>query len=113
MYKIQANPSGTRNIEIHETHLRTIQKYALFKNLIDSNGIIDESVLEKLRFNVRSLLESNAGTDKPLLDLCLDVIYHNDMKAFGLHKLALLYIKWISQEGQQPEENIDELNVTD
>ena len=42
MYKIQANASGTRSIEVTDAHLETIGKYALLKNLIDSNGIIDE-----------------------------------------------------------------------
>lgn len=40
------------------------------------------------------MLESGSATDKDLLDLCLDVIYNNNMKSFGLHKLVLLYIEW-------------------
>ena len=94
MYKIQANNSGTRTIDVSDLHLETIDKYALLKNLVDSNGIIDEEVLDKLKYNVRSLLESETGKDKALLDLCLDVIYNNNMKAFGLHQLVLLYIDW-------------------
>ena len=94
MYKIQANSSGTRSIEVSENHLETIEKYALLKNLIDSNGIIDEDVLDKLKCNIRSLLESDGGKDKNLLDLCLDVIYNINMKAYGLHQLALLLIDW-------------------
>ena len=94
IHKIQANPTATRFIEVSDEHLETIEQYALFRNLVDSNGIIDESVLDKLRYNIRSILESEGGNDKRLLDLCLDVIYHNNMKAFGLHKLALLYIEW-------------------
>lgn len=94
MYKIQANNSGTRTIDVSDLHLETIDKYALLKNLVDSNGIIDEEVLDKLKYNVRSLLESETGKDKSLLDLCLDVIYNNNMKAFGLHQLVLLYIEW-------------------
>ena len=117
MYKIQANPSGTRSIEVSDAHLATIEQYSLFKNLIDSNGIVDEGVLNKLKFNVRALLESSVGTDKALLDLCLDVIYHNDMKAFGLHKLVLLYIDWLGKETgakeQADEASLDELSVTD
>ena len=106
MYKIQANASGTRTIDIAEDHLQTIKKYALFKNIIDSNGIIDESVWDKLRFNVRAILESDAGKDKALLDLCLDVIYNNNMKALGLHNLALLFIKWNGEEetAEEPEQ---------
>ena len=53
MYTIQANQSGTRTLEISEEHLQTIEKYALFQHLIDSNGIVDESVLDKLSLNVR------------------------------------------------------------
>ena len=109
MYKIQANPSGTRSIEVSDVHLATIDKYALFRNLVDSNGIIDDTVLDKLKLNVRSMLESEAGSDKNLLDLCLDVIYNNNMKAFGLHKLVLLYIQW-KQDHSEPD---DELDVTD
>ena len=36
MYTIQANPSGTRSIEVSNENLRTIEKYALFRHLIDS-----------------------------------------------------------------------------
>ena len=95
--KIQANSSGTRSIEIQETHLQTIEKYLLLRDLIDSNGYVDEQVLDKLKLNIRSLLESQAGLDKDLLDLCLDVIYHPNMKAFGLQQLVILYINWKNQ----------------
>ena len=94
MYKIQANSSGTRSIEISEEHLQTIEDYQLFRDLIDSNGYVDEAVLDKLKLNIRSLLGSEAGKDKRLLDLCLDVIYHQNMKAFGLQQLVLLFINW-------------------
>lgn len=109
MYKIQANASGTRSIEISEQHLETIDKYSLLKNLVDSNGIIDEAVLDKLKLNVRSMLESEAGKDKALLDLCLDVIYNSNMKAFGLHKLVLLYVDWKQKAGEAGEENGQEV----
>ena len=72
MYKIQANQSGTRSIEISDKHLETIDKYQLMRNLVDSNGIIDEVVLDKLKFNVRSLLESETGNDKDLEFATLD-----------------------------------------
>lgn len=94
MYTIQANPSGTRSIEVSDAHLQTIEKYSLFQQLIDSNGIVDESVLDKLKLNIRSLISSMEGNSKDLLDLCINVIYHNNMKAFGLHQLIMLYIKW-------------------
>ena len=107
MYTIQANQSGTRTLEISEENLKTIEKYSLFQHLIDSNGIVDEPVLEKLKLNVRSILESSASTDNNLLDLCLDVIYNNNMKAFGLHQLVLLYIEWESKrrEGEDNDES--------
>lgn len=104
MFKIQANASGTRSIEVSERHLETIEKYSLLRNLIDSNGIVDEPVLEKLKLNVRSILESSPSTDNNLLDLCLDVIYNNNMKAFGLHQLVLLYIEW---ENKRREDESD------
>ena len=95
--KIQANSSGTRTIEVKEQHLQTIEKYQLFRDLIDSNGYVDEQVLDKLKLNVRALLEAQAGLDKDLLDLCLYIIYHPNMKAYGLQQLVLLYINWKNQ----------------
>lgn len=94
MQKIQANPSGTRTIDINDEHLQTIDDYQLFRDLIDSNGYVDEAVLDKLKLNIRSLLESKAGKDKRLLDLCLDVVYNANMKAFALQQLVLLFINW-------------------
>ena len=91
--KIQANQSGTRSIEITDKHLETIEKYQLFRNLVDSNGFVDEAVLDKLKLNVRALLESSTK-DNDLLDLCLDVIYNNNLKALGLHNLVLAYVEW-------------------
>lgn len=102
MYKIQANASGTRSIEVSDLHLETLQKYTLLDSLVDSNGIIDEAVLDKLKLNVRSLLESSGISDKNLLDLCLDVIYNNNMKAIGLSNLVALYKEW---EKNKPTEN--------
>lgn len=92
--KIQANPTGTRTIDVTEEHLETIEKFQLFRDLIDSNGYVDEQVLDKLKLNVRSLLESEAGRDKQLLDLCLDVLYHPNMKALGLLNLYLHFVDW-------------------
>ena len=45
MYKIQANQSGTRSIEVSDQHLETIDKYQLLRNLVDSNGIVVEHFL--------------------------------------------------------------------
>ena len=103
MTKIQANASGTRSIEISEQHLTTIYQYQLLRDLVDSNGYIDESVLDKLKFNIRSLLESETGRDKQLLDLCLDVIYHPNMKAIGLQNLVQLFKDW--KEKQEKKED--------
>ena len=94
MYKLQLNSSASRFINITDKHLETIDKYCLFRDLIDSNGYVDEQVMDKLRLNIRSILETETGRDKDLLDLCLDVIYHAHMKAFGLQQLVLLYIEW-------------------
>ena len=93
MYSIQTNLSGTRSMEISDMHLQTIKKYSLFEHLIDSNGIVDESVLDKLKLNIRSLIASSQEDCKDLLDLCIDVIYHNNMKAYGLNQLIQLYEK--------------------
>ena len=106
MYKIQANASGTRNIEVSDRHLRTIQKYSLLSGLVDSNGIVDENILDKLKFNIRGLLESEPGKDKELLDLCLDVIYNQNMKAIGLNNLIKLYKTWVAEH--QVEVNLGE-----
>ena len=104
MFIIEANPSGTRTLSISEENLKTIEKYALFQHLIDSNGIINESVLDKLKLNVRSLIASSETNSKDLLDLCIDVIYHNDMKAFGLYQLVQLYIKWEREKAEKDED---------
>lgn len=105
MYKIQANQSGTRSIEVSDLHLETIDKYQLLRNLVDSNGIIDEGVLEKLNLNVRALLEADNCQDKALLDLCLDVIYNSNMKALGLHNLVLLYVDWLDKRAANEAED--------
>ena len=68
MYTIQANPSGTRSLEISEDNLATIEKYGLFRHL------------------------------------CIDVIYHNNMKAFGLQQLIKLYLQWLSKQETVEEE---------
>lgn len=94
MYKIQANQKGTRAIEVSPQHLATIEKYSLLSNLVDSNGIIDEDILLKLKLNIRSMLETEVGADKELLNLCLDIIYHPNMKALGLQNLVSLYNDW-------------------
>ena len=93
MYTIQANPTGTRKIEVTEKDLQTIKRYTLFQHLIDSNGIVDEMILEKLQLNVRALLERTNGAPE-LVNLAQDVVFHENMKALGLHQLILLYLDW-------------------
>ena len=80
-------------MQIREQHLQTIERYALLTDLLDSNGIVDESVLDKLRLNVRSLLNHN-NADPDLLSLCQEVLFHDRMKAFTLHQLICLYLEW-------------------
>ena len=48
MFDIQLNESGTRHLQVSEENLRTIEKYALFRDLVDSTGYVTEDVLEKL-----------------------------------------------------------------
>ncbi len=96
MYTILCNMKGSRKLSVDETHLKTIDRYSLFSDLLDSNGIVEEGVLEKLRLNVRSLL--GGEPDPELLNLCERILFHNDMKAFGLHQLILLYIDWKKEQ---------------
>ena len=93
MYSIKTNKSGTRSIEVTEGHLLTIDKYQLLNGLVGRNGIVDEALLDKLKLTIRSLIVSQDGS-KELLDLCIDVIYHNNMKAPGLSALITLYEEW-------------------
>jgi hypothetical protein len=88
---------GSRSMTIDENHLRTIEKFNLLADLLDSNGIVDENVLNKLQLNARSLLDNTNGNPE-LLNLCKDVIFHNNMKAFALHQLILLYIDWQKEQ---------------
>ena len=103
MFTIQANQSGTRSITVSEENLRTIRRFSLFQLLIDSNGIVTEQSLDKLKLNIRSLLTTPEGSAKELLDLCIDVIYHRDMKAFGLQNLMALYERWDRENPQTGE----------
>lgn len=102
MYRITANESGTRSIAISEENLDTIRKYELFQLLFDSNGIVTEAVLDKLRLNLRSMLIG--GADKDLVDLCMDVIFHSDMKALGLSNLLALFREWSAANPETAEE---------
>ena len=99
MYSITTNKSGTRSMVISDAHLLTIEKYQLFSGLVDSNGIVDESVLNKLKLTVRSLIASQEEC-KDLLNLCVDVLFHDNMKAIGLSALMALYNEWLETREQ-------------
>lgn len=94
MYDIQLNESGTRHLTVTDQHLLTIEKYALFRDLVDSTGYVTEEVLDKLKLNVRSLIAHSTENSQHLLDLCIDVIYHEKMKAFGLKNLIVCFLEW-------------------
>lgn len=91
--KIICNMKGSRTMTISEENLKTIEKYSLFTDLLDSNGIVDASTLEKLQLNMRALLEHTNGAPE-LVTLAHDVIFHENMKALGLHQLIMLYLEW-------------------
>jgi len=102
-YTIQLNQTGTHSLDITENNLETIRRYALFHHLVDSNGYVDEDVLNKLRLNIRALIATRTNC-KDLLDLCIDVIYHDKMKAFGLNKLIEIYHEWEQTNPEQSNE---------
>lgn len=107
MYNIQLNESGTRNMNVTEQNLQTIHKYNLFNGLVSSTGYVTEADLDKLKLNIRSLIASSSENTKDLLDLCIDVIYHDKMKAFGLKNLIAVYKMWqdsLPTEGATPAE---------
>jgi hypothetical protein len=105
MYTIPTNASGTRHLDISDDELATIERHGLFRHLIDSNGVIDEEVLEKLKLNLRSLIASSDGDIRDLLDLCYNVVYHDNMKAYGLQQLVRLYIRWLSGDDTLPDDD--------
>lgn len=105
-YRIQLNATGTHCMDITEDTFRTIRRYSLFRQLVDSNGYVDETVLEKLRYNIRSIIAGQSGC-KDLLDLCIDVIYHDRMKAYGLSRLIEAYRQWEATQTPEETENID------
>ncbi len=92
-YKIQANEKGSRFLEVSEAHLLTIERYNLLCGLLNSTGFVDQKTLDKLQLNVRALLE-NTNADTELVDLCQRVLFHDNMKTYGLYKLIELFIQW-------------------
>lgn len=95
--KINANASGTRTIEVTEVQLQIIRKYSLLDRVANSMGIVNEESLDKLRLTVRSLIASQVMGSNDLLELCI-VLYHEDMKAYGLNNLLKCYNEWLSQQ---------------
>lgn len=96
MYTFELNEKGSRRLEISDANLETIRKYALFDGLVGSTGIVDETVLNRLKMTVRSLLEHGGEDTNDLLALCLDVVYHERMKPCGLRNLMALYDSWVA-----------------
>lgn len=98
-YKIQTNATGTRHIDVTEQHLDTIKRFSLLKDLIPSNGIVDETTLESLKHNVKSIILNGANLEdtKSLSDLAFHVLYHDNMKVYGLKELIMLYIGWVEE----------------
>lgn len=105
MFHIALNEKGSRYMHITEENLQTIKKYNLFNGLTNSTGYVTENDLEKLKLYVRSLISSSSENTKDLLDLCIDVIYHDKMKAFGLKNLIDAYRQWESMKNDS--ETID------
>lgn len=92
-YQIQANEKGSRFITVNEGHLQTIEKYNLLGDLLNSTGFVDQKTLDKLQLNVRALLDNTNG-EPELLTLSQEVLFQDNMKAFGLYQLINLYINW-------------------
>ena len=108
MYTIQLNEKGSKTLQIEQKHLETIQKYHLFDRLKNSSGFVTETELEKLRKTLRSLIVEPETKDKSeLLDLCIDVIYHDHMKAYGLEQLMLLYFDVIKEDACSTSEGAE------
>lgn len=103
-YIIQANSSGSKTISVTERHLEIIRRYSLLDNITDSNGYVDERVLDKVKLNIRSLI-ANESDAKDLIDLSLDVMYHKYMKAYGLVNLIKKYSQWTSNITSEKEES--------
>lgn len=94
MYNITLNEKGTRTLDITEENLQTIRKYRLFQGIVDSTGYITEEVLDKLKMTLRSMIAHSEEDTTDLLNLCIDVIYHDKMKAYGLKNLMAVYRQW-------------------
>lgn len=111
-YSLQANVSGTRHIEVTDIHLQTLHRYHLLDRLLDSSGIVDDAAVERLRLKVRSMLEAGACEDNSLLDLCLDVLYHTNMKNIALSQLIETYNRWVADGKAGMSEELAETDTT-
>lgn len=107
-YSIISNASGTRNMEITEEHLEVIMKQRLFSNLVGSNGIVDEELLNNLRIFVASLIDSTGAQDVQLVNFYREVLTHPNMKATALGNLMELYAQWKDEHGDNGEEETEE-----
>ena len=108
MYDIQLNESGTRHLKVDEKKFQTIEKYQLFQQLVGSTGYVTEHDLDRLKLTVRSLIANSTENTKDLLDLCIDVIYHEKMKAFGLQRLIEAFKTWQTMPGAADSQTTEE-----
>ena len=113
MYTIQLNESGSRRLAVSDSMFETIEKYSLFRDLVGSAGYVTEDVLETLRQTVRALVINQEEDRKDLLDLCIDVIYNDRMKAFGLSRLMQAYADWQKTRNPEAPEVHDESPATE
>ena len=65
MYTILCNLKGSRKLPIDETHLKTIDRYGLFSDLLDSNGIV-RSVMKRHNISITLKLPLSANVPQPL-----------------------------------------------
>jgi hypothetical protein len=96
-YDIQLNESGTHHLALSETSLDTLRRYQLLDHILDSTGYVTEDTLDRLKMQIRALIASSTENTKDLLDLCIDVIYHHKMKAYGLRELIAVYQAYVEQ----------------
>ena len=110
---ISLNASGTRKLDVTAEDFATIRRYNLFDGLVASHGVIDEAALERLRLTIRSLIASTEGDVRPLLNLCVNVIYHDRMKAYGLAQLIAAYRGHEEELAAQSDNIEDAAEVTE
>ena len=87
MYTIQANPSGTRSIEVSYENLRTIEKYALFL----------------LFFRFRTGEPGKIKLDELLQAECLHIIVINHVDT-KVQQVFTVYLTWLSNTEAEEEE---------